>query len=774
MGFQDGKEVPAQSKLPIKVGLARVLGLSDAVFIGIASLIGGGIFTLTGLALSYAGPSLVLVIILNGLIALMTAMAYAELGSTFPEAGGGFIWVKRGLGDLAGHVSGWISWFAHAVACALYSISFGFYVCTIIFSIILPAFGIQIPFFEGSFFQKLVAILMVVLVGFINYEGAAGTSRFGKKLVYFEVLILLTFGIFGLISFFKKPDVSLHNFVPFFPNGLFGLFGAMGLMYIGFEGSEIIVQSGEEIKNPKKNLPRAIFISLGIVVFLYFLTVFSVLGGVRVEDGQTWQIMAQSGQGVLVKAGGFFMPGLEWIIIFGGLFAALAALNSTMFSSSHVSFAMGRAGFLPNFLTKIHSKNRTPYMAIILSTAFILVIVAFLPLKDVAATVDLLFIFLFAQLHMALIALRKRLPDIPRPFKMPLYPVPSLIALCAYVILTFQLFHVSPIGLIIVLFWLMAGFLIYYVYTKPVAEEKVEKQVVFEEKIRIAPQKKYQILLPISPEANWQNILKLALLLAKEKDAEISVLRIEQISRPLPLQINEDEFEKEKVFLGEVLGMCQNSQVNVNVMLLVARNISATILEVTKKEDPDLLILGWKGWVKTRGKIFGRDLDKVLRQTKCDLIVARINDLNDFKNVLLPNTGGPHTKFAGMVARSIADEFDSKINVVYIALEKEALSAKNQLKKIVSLLGIGDLPHLKAEVLPVKSSSPRSVAYQIVQRSQNFNCILMTSGREKFFREMIFGNIPEIVARNSTCSLILVKHHRDIIEPLLSYLKSRL
>jgi len=764
-------EPPSTGKAPIKVELARVLGLSDAVFIGIGSLIGGGIFTLTGLALGYAGPSLILVIVLNGIIALMTAFVYAELGAILPEAGGAFIWVKRGLGDLAGHVTGWISWFANAVACGLYSISFGFYVGTILFLIILPVFGIYIPFGEGSFFQKLVAVITILFVGYINFKGVSGTSRFGKKIVYSEILILAIFGIFGLISFFKKPDFA-GSFLPILPNGITGLLAAMGLMYIGFEGSEIIVQSGEEIKNPKKNLPRAIFIALGIVVFLYLVTIFSVLGGAGIKDGGDWQVMAQAGQGVLIKAGSFFMPGLEWIMIFGGLLAALAALNATVFSSSHVSFSMGRAGFLPKIFAKVHSQNKTPYLAIFISTFLILIIVAFLPLKDVAAIVNLLFIFLFLQLHIALIALRKKLPDIKRPFKVPFYPAPSIIAILAYLVLTFQLFHVSPTGIVIVLFWVLSGLLIYYVYAKPKVFEKVEKQVIFEEKIRMAKKKKYQILVPLSLD-NWQNILKLAVILAKEKDAEISVLRIKLIPRPLPLRVSSDELEREKILLDEVSAFCRDFQVNVDVKLVVARSISGAVLEITKKEDPDLLILGWKGWVKTRGKIFGRDLDRVLRETKCDLIVARINCLNDFKSIFLPSAGGPHIKFAGRVARALAAKFNSKINVAYVASGKGVLNPKERLSEVVSSLEMEDWPHLKTEVLFAKSSSPRSIACQIVQRSQDFDCILMTSGREKFFREMIFDSTPEIVARNSTCSLILVKHHRDIIEPLVSYLKSR-
>ncbi|MDP4007509.1 MAG: APC family permease, partial [bacterium] len=339
----------------IEFGLARILGLSDATLIGVGALLGGGIFTLTGLALSYAGPSLILVIILNGIIAFMTAMAYAELGSSFPEAGGAFVWTRRGLGNLAGHITGWISWFANAVACGLYALSFSFYLSFMLFSFILPSLGISFSFFsEGSVFQKLIAVTIILFIGWVNYKGVAGTSKLGKIIVYLEILVLGAFIVFGLLSFFREPSLQA-NLTPFFPLGLFGLISAMGLIYIGFEGSEIIVQSGEELKNPRRNIPRAIFLSLAIICFLYLLIIFSALAG-----GPGWQVLSEAGQGALIQASHFFLPGLEWLIVFGGLLAAFAALNATIFSSSRVSFSMGRAGTLPAFLAKVHPKNRTP------------------------------------------------------------------------------------------------------------------------------------------------------------------------------------------------------------------------------------------------------------------------------------------------------------------------------------------------------------------------------------------------------------------------------
>lgn len=757
----------------IKFRLARVLGLSDATLIGVGALIGGGIFTLTGLALSYAGPSLILVVLLNGFIAFMTAMAYAELGSSFPEAGGAFIWVRKGLGNMAGHMAGWISWFANAVACGLYSLSFAFYFSFMLFSVILPFFGIFFSFNEGSLFQKIIAIAVILCVGWINYKGVAGASRFGKIIVYLELLILGIFILFGLLSFFKKPELAT-TFIPFLPMGIFGLFSAMGLMYIGFEGSEIIVQSGEELKNPRKNIPRAIFFSLGIICILYLLIIFSALAG-----GPGWQVLAQAGQGALVRASSFFMPGLSWVIIFGGLLAASAALNATIFSSSHVSFSMGRAGTLPSFLAKIHARNRTPYVAIIVSTILVILVAGFLPLKEVAAVTDLLFVFLFIQLHLALIALRKKHPDIPRPYKMPFYPLPSLLAIGAYGILIYQFLHISPVGLAIVLFWLLTGFLVYFSYSKPVEIEKVGREIFFEETFRTTERKADRILLPIRSDTNWRDLLNLALIFAKEKDAEMFILSVKKVPLLQPLRVAEDEIEEDKRFLEEALDLCKDCGVNTHAVLMTSHSVSRAIMSMVQREKPSLLLMGWKGYArltKSGQKVFGRKLDIILREVNCDLIITRIKHLNDLKDILLPCTAGFHLHMLGQTAKVIAEAFDSKIKAIFVTTKNDAKKSdpEEELNKCVSSMEIPSQISLKNQILYVGQSSPRDIAFQIVQESQNHSCILMASARMRLFREMIFGNVPEIVARNSTCSLIIVKSHRTILQPILAFIYSKL
>lgn len=189
--------------------------------------------------------------------------------------------------------------------------------------------------------------------------------------------------------------------------------------------------------------------------------------------------------------------------------------------------------------------------------------------------------------------------------------------------------------------------------------------------------------------------------------------------------------------------------------------------------------MGWKGYVrltKAGPKVFGRDLDTILREVNCDLVVTRLEDLNDLKTILLPCAPGPHLSVLGQTAKILAQAFDSKIKAVFVTAKKEAEKSdpEEKLKECVAAMGIPSQIQLKTQILYARQFSPRNIAYQIVQESQNHGCILMASARTRLFREIIFGNVPEIVARNSTCSLIMVKSHKNILRPILSFIYSKL
>src|SRR6476619_5284157 len=161
---------PATPTHPHEHKLVRSLNLVDIVMIGIAAMIGGSIFVLTGPAIGLAGSAVILAFIINAIITLFTAMGYAELGSAMPEAGGGYLWVREGLPRPNAFISGWMAWFAHIVAGSLYAVSFASFLFSLLKMINIlgdePLFGI-IPF------DKLVAVLAIVVFTYINIKGTS-------------------------------------------------------------------------------------------------------------------------------------------------------------------------------------------------------------------------------------------------------------------------------------------------------------------------------------------------------------------------------------------------------------------------------------------------------------------------------------------------------------------------------------------------------------------------------------------------------------------------
>ncbi|MEX1996987.1 MAG: amino acid permease, partial [Nitrosopumilaceae archaeon] len=249
-------------------GLVRSLSLLDITMVGVAAMIGGAIFVLVGPAMDEAGPALMIAFLINGIITMFTALTYAELGSALPEAGGGYKWIREGLPRPNAFISGWMSWFGHMIAGSLYAVAFGSFFGHLLTLVGVPSEYVGVPL------EKIIAVLVIVLFTYINVKGVSDTGKIGNAITFSQLVIIFVLIVAGLYAMtFTNPSWST-NFENFFPNGSIGLIIAMGLTFIAFEGYEIIVQTGEEVKNPKKNIPRAIFISLGVVVTLYIIFAF--------------------------------------------------------------------------------------------------------------------------------------------------------------------------------------------------------------------------------------------------------------------------------------------------------------------------------------------------------------------------------------------------------------------------------------------------------------------------------------------------------------------
>src|SRR5215510_2179279 len=500
--------------------------------VGVAAMIGGSIFVLTGPAIGLAGSAVIIAFIINATITLFTAMAYAELGSAMPEAGGGYLWVREGLPRPNAFISGWMAWFAHIVAGSLYAVGYGSFQVSLLKMVGL--IGDQ-PLFGFIPLDKLIAVLSIALFTYINVRGASETGKVGIIVTVIQLGTILTLVFAGILSMHSNPNWYSGIVDNYAPLGIAGIIGAMGLTFIAFEGYEIIVQTGEEVKNPKKNIPRAIFISLTLVVVLYCLVGFVSVGAFAPfapEGVPAWKYIGSHGDLGIMKAAEAFLPFGPLIILSGGIVSSLAALNATTYSSSRVAFAMGRYYNLPHQLSQIHPKFKTPFIATITSGVIMAVMAYALPLTDIAIAAGVIFLLLFTQVNIAVITIRRIYGHkLDYGFKTPLFPIIPIIGVFLKLGLAVYLLITQPLSWAITAIWVVVGFFLYRMYTFKKEIDAYAPIVTSEGDIT---RKDFRIMVPYIPE-NPDRLTKYAIRVAKDKDGEINILRIITVPTQTPL-----------------------------------------------------------------------------------------------------------------------------------------------------------------------------------------------------------------------------------------------
>ena len=730
--------------------LSRDLSLFSVTMIGVGAMIGAGIFVLTGIAAGIAGPAVILAFLLNGIVAFFTASAYAELGGSIPEAGGGYLWVKNTLPQPSGFLAGWMSWMAHSVACALYATGFGAYFVEVLSDL---KFGIPLPY---GILKKTLAVIVVLIFTYINYRGAKETGRAGNIVTVLKVAILFVFVLLGVKIIFAEP-VRFEHFKPFFAKGFGGILTAMGLTYIAFEGYEIIAQSGEEVRNPEKNIPRAIFLSLLIVVPIYLLVAFVALGIVNPEGGlKAWDILAQKKEIALVEAARGISAFGSIVILIGGLLSTISALNATIYSSSRVSFAMGRDYNLPEIFSRIHKKFRTPDGSILISSILIMLMVILLPIEDIASSADVMFLYLFIFVNISLIHIRRKHPHKLKGYKSPLFPLFPVIAIITQLVLIIVMFIYSPKSFFLSLLWVGGGIAIYYAYSVKKEKEEVGPRVLVEEKELV--HKEFKVGVAIEKKEEIEPLMKLATIIAKEKDGEIFITHVVPLPPQTPLTAGRRLINKKREMLSVAEEIGEKENLPTSYTIRVSHNEWQGILDATIENKINLLILG-AGEIKLRGKIFGNVIEPLLQEVPSDICVFKAGK-NDkkFKKILVPTAGGPNAKLAFEISTWIANQNKGKVTLLYIIREdSEKEKAEHWLSKTKE--GI----KFKKKIVQDKIIKGKNILKVLMEEMEEHDLTIIGASRENLWKRIRFGTIPEKLLRNSEKSVIVVRKYEGKI-----------
>ena len=413
--------------------LKRTLNLFDATAIGIGAIIGAGIFVVLGIAVDYAGPAVVVSMVVAGIVALFSALSFAELGSAIPKQGGTYEFAYQLISPSVAFLSGCLWLFGQTVAGAAVSLGLASY------------FVAVFPFFP----LKVVAVSAALLLTALNLIGTKHSAMINNILVLIKIVILCLFIGFGAFQ------VNPTNYSQFAPNGFAGILQGAGFIFFAYLGFGRIAALGGEVKDPKKNLPLAILIALVTSVVLYVMTGFVATGL------QDYRILAVSGSPLAeaVKATGNFT--LVAAISFGALVATTSVLLTNLIGLSRVSFAMANNGQLPKSMSKIHARLGTPYISILVMGALMTILASVSDLKQTAAITSISILSTHIILHFSAVRLRKRTPDL-KTFKAPLYPLIPALGIVSCIILMFSL----PIEAWIVWVGFVTAVSVYYLLRK--------------------------------------------------------------------------------------------------------------------------------------------------------------------------------------------------------------------------------------------------------------------------------------------------------------------
>lgn len=749
--------------------LRRELGFWDALTIGAGTMIGAGIFLLAGVALEMSGPAAIFAYLISGIVCMITASSAAELATGMPTSGGDYFFVSRSLGPAFGAISGVGIWLSLTFAIAFYLYGMGEYL-----SQFLP-----VTAFWGAF---IGGILLTIL----NIIGAKESGRT-------QVVIVLTlFAILGGFSALGIFNIDTSNFSPFFPFGTDPIFGTTALVFVSFLGFVKIAAVAEEIKDPSKNLPRALIGSVALVTVLY-VVILLVIGGMFTQDtiGAERDPLTAAARRMLGN------PGVV-LIILAGLLATISSANASILASSRINLAMARDRMVPEWLSKIHKKLLTPYRAIVLTGILALLFLLLDSLEDLAKVASVLQLYSYAALNIGCIVLRASNPSWYKPtYRSPGTPWLQLVAAagCLVIIIFSGTFAQIAVTTLII------GSLGWYftwgrgkvefenaipefkerwaehgwkIFGLPFERYEAETEELWKPGVRQlnANEPRHIVAALANPETEGV-LLRLGHIIAagKDKGGIVAGLSIVKAPYQTPLSTIQGKLEEKKSVTESIRlitdkykvkkgGLDQEraqvlSTTEFEPVSEAAYNIFNGLIDVTENRQADMMIMGWHGGFSL-GRIYNSPVQKIIKHLKADVGILKNRSLDEINSILLPWGGGYHARLGLEIGIRIARNMDAKLTLLRLVkpgtvAEKE----RDELQKIIDPL----TSTFENVEIKIQESESITGGIEEILDDGDFDLTIIGASHEWGIRNVLFGTITDIVADNAPCSVLMVRRY---------------
>jgi basic amino acid/polyamine antiporter, APA family len=433
-----------------QVRLSRSLSRFDLLVIGVAQIIGAGIFVIVGVGVQVAGPGVIISFLISGCAALLAALCYAEMAAMHPVAGGAYSYAYAIFGEIFAWIIGWDLILEYGMGAATAAVGWSFYLQEFLrgFNLKIPAWAASAALGHAQGLINLPAALIVLGLALLLILRTRTNALVARGLVFLKLGILLLVVLVGM--FYVRPE----NWLPLAPHGVASLIQGASLIFFAYLGFDVVAITAEEAREPQRDVPFGIIGSLIICTAIYIVVTLVLVGMAPYREITVEAPFAAIFQRV----------GLNWVaglVALGALGGITSVLYILLLAQPRVLFAMGRDGLLPRWTARIHPRFHTPHVNTLACGLAVAACAAFTPIEELAFLCNIGTLFAFFIVCLGVFILRWTRPEAPRPFRIPGGKLVSLAGALASLSLMLSMPLDSWLRLFI---WLGLGLVLYFGY----------------------------------------------------------------------------------------------------------------------------------------------------------------------------------------------------------------------------------------------------------------------------------------------------------------------
>lgn len=709
--------------------LERNLGLPSVLAISIGAMIGSGIFILPALALKIAGPAVILAYLLAGLLVVPAALSKSEMATAMPEAGGTYIYIERGMGPLLGTIAGVGTWFSLSFKSALALVG-------------------GVPYLLLLFDLPLqpVALGIAIVLILVNVLGAKQTGRLQLAIV---VVMLAALGWFAAGS---APAVQSANYADFFGKGVGGLLAATGVVFVSYAGVTKIASVAEEIEDPGRNIPLGILGSLAFTTVLYVAVVAVLVGGTNPGSiAGSLTPVADAAETTLGQAG-------VVAVIVAAILALVSTANAGILSSSRYPFAMSRDKLVPSSLSSVNDRFGTPVPAITLTGGVLLVLIAFVPLLDIAKLASAFQIMVFALINVAVVAFREGSVEYEPEFTSPLYPWMQGFGAIAGLFLLTQMGTLPLVGSALITLASGAWYFFYVqsrVSREGAATDVIRRQVgrdALTEVEELSEDATHEVLVALTKdidESRERSLVALAADVARPHDGRVIVVRFEEIPDQAPLtEQTTIQSSSDISFETRIETEAEEFDVDITAEEIVSHDTKHAIVNFADHHGVDTIVAEHEP-LRLRSRLFGDPIDWVVRHSPCDVLLVDNLGYDAPERIVLSEDEGPYAPLAVSIAEAAALANEGSIALWY-PLDHDRTDQQQ--------CTMGDYQSDLSEILsvPVHAESVRPDGGQLTRPD-----LFIRRGADYRFRNVLFDDRPSFPSPGCTTVTVYPRESRQ-------------